>query len=301
MLLCSFERFKCCIALTITRNHFVSRSSVTFFTTASPTGIVMKTVLVSLSMFKYKALEKPSSTHFTLKLKPITSSLTNIMQPRLYMQSVQFASYRQHTDSITFETRLASGRREHFILTKNQFLALDDALILIRESNSYGHYPLGQNVWMHYNAFDASLYKETANGARINFIFVCFEEYKRHTHNRLRSLILLNCDGARRNRRRCGEAQNARCQRPLSVTMRSSHQPSSSKRSYRTEWKTASRSTDNVKLSHDDKTRSVLSKWDRTSPRRRSDSISSQSSTYSNLSSATSVRLELSDGELESE
>ena len=100
-----------------------------------------------------------------------------MMQPRLYMQSFQYASYNHGSERVTFETRHVCGRRFYFPLTKNQFLALNDAILLIDKENAYGHYPLGQNTWMHYNAFDASLYREMNNG-RVHFIFASFDEYK---------------------------------------------------------------------------------------------------------------------------
>ena len=108
------------------------------------------------------------------------------MHPRLYMQTVQFVTYKANLDIITFETRHASGRRCHFILTKNQFLALYDAIALTQKSKRYGHYPLGENMWMHYNAYNVRLYKETSDRGGIKFDFESFEEYKTHTHARLR-------------------------------------------------------------------------------------------------------------------
>ena len=79
-----------------------------------------------------------------------------------------------------------------FVLTINQFLSLNDAILLIQRDNSYGHFPLGENVWIHYNAFDASLYKDPVGGERVHFVFACFEEYVKYTHRRVLSLVRLN-------------------------------------------------------------------------------------------------------------
>ena len=222
------------------------------------------------------------------------------MHPRLYMQTVQFVSYKRSSDSITFETRRASGRRYHFVMTRNQFLAFDDVIHLTEKSNSYGHYPLGQAMWMYYNAYVVKLYKETPNCGRIKFQFERFSEYKRYTHARLRSLIRFRGDGARRRRQR-GESSVASYQRPLSVTMQSSNQPSTSKRNCWIKREASPRSANNANLPHDDEACSVLSERHYTNPRRRSDSISSNTSTFTNISSVTSVRLDASDEAMESE
>lgn len=227
-----------------------------------------------------------------LKRERVKSSLTFIMRPRLYMQTIQFASYKRDTGNVTFETRHASGRRSHFILTENQFLAFDDFIALSQKSDRYGHYPLGKTMWLHYNGHNVRLYREMPDHGRIKFDFECFEQYKSHTHARLRSLI---------RSKRYGKASLARHQRSLSVTMQSSHQPSTSKQRCRIKRKAISRSTDNVKLPLNVKARSVLSERDRSNPRRRSDSTSSGSSMCTNLSSVVSVRLNSPDGRMETE
>ena len=64
------------------------------------------------------------------------------MHPRMYMQTVQFVTFDRYTKSFTFETRHISRRRYHFIITKSQFLALDDVIMLIDEGLKHGYYPL---------------------------------------------------------------------------------------------------------------------------------------------------------------
>ena len=186
------------------------------------------------------------------------------MQPRLYMQSFQYASYNHGSERVTFETRHVCGRRFYFPLTKNQFLALNDAILLIDKENAYGHYPLGQNTWMHYNAFDASLYREMNNG-RVHFIFASFDEYKSYTHRRLLSLVRLKDNAtvgaasvartkARakrhgrqgRRRRSSSESVITNYKRPLSVAVQSSNRSPASKRPCREKREAVSRATDNA-------------------------------------------------------
>lgn len=223
------------------------------------------------------------------------------MHPRMYMQTVQFVTYDFYSKSLTFETRHVSGSRHHFIITKSQFLALDDIIMLIDEGLRHGYYPLDQNMWLCYKARNVSIYKETVECERIKFTFENFEDYKRYTHSRLRSLLRLNSQIARRKRRQDGEASVTNHQRSLSVTMQPSHQSSTSKRRCWNEREATLRSTDNVKLSPDDQTRAILSEWHGTTPRRRTDSIISSATMDTNLSSPTTVRLDSSDEPLESE
>ena len=220
------------------------------------------------------------------------------MQPRLYMQSFQYASYNHDSERVTFETRLACGRRCYFSLTKNQFLALNDALILIDKENAYGHYPLGQNTWMHYNAFDASLYREMNNG-RVHFIFASFHEYKKYTHRRLLSLVRVKeietvaaatvartrskarakRNGRERGRRRSSsESVTTNYKRPLSVAVQSSNRSPASKRPCREKREAVSRATNDADVSYNGEESPIFSEWHYSNTRRRSDSISSLSS-----------------------
>ena len=232
------------------------------------------------------------------------------MHPRLYMQSLQYATYDRANEQVTFETRLACGRRHHFYLSKNQFLALNDAILLIDTENAYGHYPLGHGIWMHYNAFDASLYRDTKNCERIYFIFASFSEYKRFTHRRLLSLVRskekkTDVPKARatlqarrqyneRDRGRSGrkaEIISTNCKRPLSVAVQSVNRSPTAKRSCWEERNAASRTADNANLSCDDEDSSIFSQWNYSSTRRRSDSISSISSLSKSVSATESVQI----------
>ena len=228
------------------------------------------------------------------------------------MHSVQFAHFDNCNGKIYFESRKASGRHFQFILTRNQFFNLNDAIYQIKKFNYYGHFPLGNNTWLHYNGgSDTRLYRESfAEDCRVYFSFDSFMEYIKHTHPRLLSLVRLNQSAAaaaaaatadrgerrrRLNARRrlpsisCSKSTNHK--RSLSTILESSHQSSDSKRHRgRAEWATASRSTDNDVLSAAEEESAILSKWERSSDRRRSDSDSSQSSGAEDRHSPASLR-----------
>ena len=239
-----------------------------------------------------------------------------MMQPRLYMQSFQYASYNRGSEQVTFETRHACGRRFYFPLTKNQFLALNDAILLIDSENAYGHYPLGQNTWMHYNAFDASLYREMNNG-RVHFIFASFDEYKSYTHRRLLSLVRVKNNEtavaaasvartrtrtkARAKRNGRGRRRNSNSEsvitnhkRPLSVAVQSSDRSPASKRTCREKREAVSRATDNADVSYNDEESAIFSEWHYSNTRRRRDSISPLSSTKESIRTLENDYRELS-------
>lgn len=217
------------------------------------------------------------------------------MYPRLYMQTFQYATYDPHREEINFETRHANGRCFRFTLSENQFLALNDAIMMIEKENCYGHFPLGQSTWIHYNAFDASLYRQTKNYGRIDFIFGCFEEYKSFTHRRLFSLIRLKSTTATRRRandgRGRGRGESSNYKRPSSVVVQSEDQSPATKRSRRGERKTTSRSSDNAFVSDTEKESPILSEWHYSNTRRRCDSISSLSSASESLSAPDIVQI----------
>jgi hypothetical protein len=211
------------------------------------------------------------------------------------MQTLQFASYDQNTETIWFETRHIGGCYYAFALTKNQFLRLDNVIALLQENHNYRRYPLGENMWFDYNLHHIKLYEERDNRNRVTFSFESFEEYKRYTHPRLHSLI---CQ-SRHGRRRQQESLTTH-QRSLPVTMQSRHRHLSPKGTCRRKRKAISRAANNVKLSRYDETGSVLSEWEYTNPRQ-SDAASIASSANTHLSPPVSVRLESSDVTMESE
>ena len=211
------------------------------------------------------------------------------MYPRLYMQSIQSATYDYGNEEVTFESRLASGARFKFQLSKNQFLALNDAILLIDRgpSYAYGHYPLGQRIWFHYNFSDASLYRDERTN-RIYFNFACFHEYKAYTHRRLLSLVRLNEDGdgrVRVRRRGGGEDENKSTSRKRAFPdeVQATNKPSTSKSCRWKERETTSRSSDDAELSPSKKESAIFPEWHYSNPRRGSDSISSLSSDAENF------------------
>lgn len=232
------------------------------------------------------------------------------MYPRLYMHSIQYVSYNSITEEVIFETRLAGGRRFQFVLIKHQFLALNEAIILIQKHNSDGHFPLGYNTWLHYNGYDGSLYRELNNGGRVTFIFTSFDEYIAFTHARLLLVIRSTKNEKRTGRRKRNvqgrirgrgvgrfegeeksESESSHHQRPLSVVLQPAHQSSTSKRARRSEREAASRSTDNAVMSNNGEESVVFPEWHSATSRRRSDSFTSAASVMEDISSPEIVRL----------
>ena len=219
------------------------------------------------------------------------------MLPRLYMHSVQYVFYDNHYEEVLFESRMACGRRFTFVLSRNQFLNLHDAISQIEKFKYYGHFPLGQNTWLHYNAFDSCLYRESNEDRRLYFTFISFTEYIKHTHPRLLSLVRHQKDELVATRRR-GSGDDGRRQRavkstahkrPLSTVSVPSHQSSEAKRSRGEECKATSRSTNDAVVSNIEEASAILSKWDRSSARWRSDSSSSESSAAEDMSTSLSL------------
>ena len=226
----------------------------------------------------------------------LSTLLVYIMHPRLYMHSLQYATYDQANDRITFKTRHANGHHSHFVLSRNQFLALNDAMILIEKEKCDGNFPLGQYTWLHYNAFDASLYKETENCARIEFTFASFEEYKSCTHRRLLSLLRLNDLATVEKKRRIdgrsrGRGKSTSYKRPSSVVLRAENQSSAAKRPRRGERTISSRTSNNGDMPNTDEESAIFPEWHHSTSRGRFDSPSPLSSPSKGLSSPEIVRL----------
>ena len=217
------------------------------------------------------------------------------MPPRLYMQSFQYANYDYEKEQIAFETRHANGARTYFLLTRNQFLSLNDAIDLIDKEQASGHFPLGHHTWIHYNGFEASLYRETRRRGRIYFTFECYEEYINFTHSRLLSIVRLNDAAAAANRGRLGRGRArgkpSNHKRPSSVVFSSKDQSPSPKRACRGKRKTVSGSSNNALLSDNEEESAVFSEWYCSNTRRRSDSIASISSVSKGIPSPEIVQL----------
>ena len=221
------------------------------------------------------------------------------MYPRLYMESFQYAAFDSKTERVIFKTRHASGRHFHFTLSKEQFLAFDDAIAVIERSHCYGDYPLGQNTWLNYNESGVSLYKNVRDSGRIKFYFSNFREYKRYTHSRLKSFVPLTRKESGRLRH-YGNTYAASHKRPSSITMRQSDKSRATKRKCRRGRCITSRKTKDAELSSNEETCSVLSEWDYSNSRC-SDSISSESSDLTNITTPSSIRLLSSNDTVESE
>lgn len=213
------------------------------------------------------------------------------MHPRLYIQTLQYAIFNANSREVVFETRHVSGSRYHFILTIEQFLALDEVINLIKDNCRHHHYPLGQDMWFDYSGKDSALYKNIRSSGRINYIFENFEEYESYVHKRLYSLVRSTLSG-RVTRRRNASPSIKTHKRPLSSIVRALHQSPTPKRHSQQSRETPPRPSFHAELSHEGKAHSLFPEWNDTNYRRRSDSPSPSSPRYTNIPSPVSVRLD---------
>ena len=225
------------------------------------------------------------------------------MLPRLYIQTLQYVIFNATSREVVFETRHVSGNRYYFILNIDQFLALDEVISLIKVDSRHRHYPLGQDMWLNYSGKDSSLYKNIRNSGRINYIFENFEEYKSYAHKRLHSLVHSTLSRRVTRRRYASSSSIKTHKRPLSSRIRASHRSPTPKRHSEQSRETLPRPSLDAELSHEDETHSLLSEWDDTNSRRRSDSSSPSYPFYADIPSPVSIRLDspTHDPSLESE
>ena len=215
------------------------------------------------------------------------------MIPRLYIQTLQYVIFNATSREVIFETRHVSGSRYHFILNIEQFLALDEVMSLIKVDSRHRHYPLGQDMWLNYSGKDSTLYKNIRNSGRINYIFENFEEYKNYAHKRLHSLVHSTLSRRVTRRRRYASSSSIKThKRPLSSRIWASHRSPAPKRHSEQSRETLPRPPHDAELSDEDETHSLLSEWDDTNSRRRSNSPSPSSTLYTDIPSPTPVRLD---------
>ena len=218
------------------------------------------------------------------------------MRPRLYMQNIQYVTYNNSRHVAIFETRFISGRRLHFTLTHNQIMALDDIILLIEKHQQNGHYPLGQQVWLHYTSNRVKLYHDEDKTNHYSFIFEDFDKYKFFTHKRLLSLVRLNRQSNGRkaraayNSRKYGE-KFASHKRPLSSAMRFPPGSSAAEQSCRRTRSPLSRPANDAYMSDAEETSSIFSQRNNSNSRRRLDSSSSTTTDVENLCSPKAMQL----------
>lgn len=212
------------------------------------------------------------------------------MSPRLYLQDIQYATYKADTQEIWFQMRHVTGGNYHFILSREQFLALDDALIIIDNSHRYGDYPLGQHMWLRYHNDEVTLYRNTRHSGRIHFHFERFEDYKSYVHKRLYSFIDSKSAREVTRRRYHGRFPAKTHKRSISDDVWSTNQPSTSKRHCRSQRKTSPRSSVHAHYTNEEKVCDILSEWNNSNSRRRSESSDSTTDNNAHLESPVSLR-----------
>ena len=213
------------------------------------------------------------------------------MYPRLYIQTMQYVFFNKQTKEVVFETRYVTGRRYHFILNLDQFIALDNTITLINANPRHGHYPLGQNMWFHFNDEGVTLYRNTHSSNRINFVFENFEEYKSYVHKRLYSLIRSTTQRVVTRRRNHERSAIKTHKRTLSDELWSTTQSPTPKQHCGQQRETSPRPSLYANLSTAEQTCSIFSKWDSANPRRRNHSFTTSPDRDASLASPSSIQL----------
>lgn len=211
------------------------------------------------------------------------------MHPRLYMHSLQSAIVDRNRSNITFETRHANGCHYYFDMTRHQFFALDDIFLYIDKHHAEGHFPLGHNMWFHFDDCEAKLYTTNPDD-RPYFKFQSFAQYKRFTHQRILSLLRSRDDNVRTKNgsksaattRGSRQHYTSGDKRPLSTIVQPFTQSGTPKRHHQSS-ETTSRASNNVVMPDSNKKSAILPEWNNTTARRRSDSPSSLSSVSEDL------------------
>ena len=145
------------------------------------------------------------------------------------------------------------GHVRSFMLTDYQFENLND---LIKETmcNCIRNYPLGAGLWL---SVTASGYQLTNHRDNTYFIFIDWERYKRHVHPRVMSFLRHDVDMRGEDYQYDADDESRQLHRPRSP-------PRKKRRTL------ASRSTRDARSSTEQsQKRAILSRWDRSNPRKR--------------------------------
>ena len=103
---------------------------------------------------------------------------------------------------ITFQTLYINGQDYYFHLSPQQFEAMDDAIIIINKHSHLRHFPLGQNMWLHYNGNQKTQLYVVHSTQRPFFKFEHFNHYKNNIHRKVMSLLRSVHDNELRKRGR---------------------------------------------------------------------------------------------------
>ena len=214
------------------------------------------------------------------------------------MHAVQYASANARKSYILFETRTPSGQSFFFELSRNQFIAFNDVIILIEEGGaSNGDYPLGNGFWFHYKYYNEGvIYDAHASDKHpYYFKFTNLKQYLKGAHRQLLSFLSDEGEenGGRSRRRKRYLPSEAR-KRSLSNKAESAHKFGEYEETT-SKWKTPSRSTINADVSYEGEDGAVLSKWNDTNSGRRNNSPTFSADTSDDQSNITEVCLSLDD------
>lgn len=175
---------------------------------------------------------------------------------------------------VTFQTQHINGQEYYFHLSLQQFDSLNDAIILINSHSDLQHFPLGRNMWLHYDGYQkAKLY--IVNSFRHPFFkFEHFTHYKNYVHRKIVSLLRSTHTNELRKRGRGGRrlqkerSGNKTGQHPYSHEVQSPHRLAGTGTDDRRE-QAVYGATNDVDMSDRGDASPILSEWDNTSPWRK--------------------------------
>ena len=217
--------------------------------------------------------------------------------------STQKIEINESKTLVTLSSQNIDGHIHYFHLTRNQVFALNDAFALLDRHCAYTDFPLGQNMWFHYNHRKSMIYDTTRYGESY-FRFFNFQLYKRRIHKRvmffLRSRSKPKASPNRGVKRlrvtcaddddSCGESQTPNHQRPLSVVVRRTVESSKTEDSG-TEQSTLHGATQDAVVSPNREACAVLPEWKNPSVGGQYDDFPFQATTHNDFSTPDCIQL----------
>ena len=108
----------------------------------------------------------------------------------------------RHLKIVTFQSEHENGQTHFFSLSKYQFQALNDTMLLMDKCPMKGSFPLGKYMWLSYHYPCVTLLRASNGGC---YTFPNFNYYKAHIHPRVVSFLRRDANGRDAKRMRNGE------------------------------------------------------------------------------------------------
>lgn len=221
------------------------------------------------------------------------------MMIRFNLHVVKSVSVNTSRKTVTFETHYVNALTHYFTMTRDQFLAFDDALCMIDRGNMQGDFPLGYNMWFtyccNYNHYEIELQKD--GRLFFKFDYDSFIDYKRVIHQKLLSFFRLSDEGSRRNGRRARRSYRCHEER-IKSTIGECSLPDEYQSSYQSteagiscERQAISGTTNYAVVSNKDEASAILSEWGNSINGRKDNSASTEGVVFDSLQSPERIQL----------